>query len=264
MGPGDVLQFIVHAERPSCGELSYVVKFSLSGAYSQHDFSSRESMLKVLLAEDDTVLSARLLDDLTRRGYAVDVAGNGIEAEHLGADYPYDAVILDLGLPQRSGLDVLKNWRGQGNAVPVLILTARDAWHEKVDGFSAGADDYLAKPFHIEELCARLGALIRRAHAQPAGVVAAGGLTLDEARQSVVASHQVIALSGIEFRLLRYFMLHPGQILSKTNLTEHIYDNDSDRDSNVIEVHINHLRNKVGASYITTRRGQGYVFGASL
>jgi two-component system, OmpR family, response regulator len=241
-----------------------VVKFSLSGAYSQHDFSSRESTLKVLLAEDDTVLSARLLDDLTRRGYAVDVAANGIEAEHLGADYPYDAVILDLGLPQRSGLDVLKNWRGQGNAVPVLILTARDAWHEKVDGFSAGADDYLAKPFHIEELCARLGALIRRAHAQPAGVVAAGGLTLDEARQSVIASHQVIALSGIEFRLLRYFMLHPGQILSKTNLTEHIYDNDSDRDSNVIEVHINHLRNKVGASYITTRRGQGYVFGASL
>jgi DNA-binding response OmpR family regulator len=145
----------------------------------------------------------------------------------------------------------------------VLILTARDAWHEKVDGFNAGADDYVAKPFHIEELCARLGALIRRAHSQPAGVVTAGGLTLDEARQSVVASHQVIALSGIEFRLLRYFMLHPGQILSKTILTEHIYDNDSDRDSNVIEVHVNHLRNKLGSSYIATRRGQGYVFGAS-
>ena len=219
--------------------------------------------MKILLVEDDLRLCSRLKADLSRRGYAVDVAHNGIDAEHLGSEWPYDAVVLDLGLPQRSGLDVLRNWRKQGNAVPVLILTSRDAWHEKVDGFNAGADDYVAKPFHIEELCARLGALIRRAHSQPAGVVTAGGLTLDEARQSVVASHQVIALSGIEFRLLRYFMLHPGQILSKSTLTEHIYDNDSERDSNVIEVHVNHLRNKLGSSYIATRRGQGYVFGAS-
>lgn len=219
--------------------------------------------MKILLAEDDNGLSSRLRDDLSRRGYAVDVADNGVDAEHLGAEHPYDAVILDLGLPQRSGLDVLKSWRSHSNSVPVLILTARDAWHEKVDGFNAGADDYLAKPFHVEELCARLSALIRRAHSQLAGVVMAGGLTLDEARQSVVASNQVIALSGIEFRLLRYFMLHPGQILSKSNLTEHIYDNDSDRDSNVIEVHVNHLRNKLGSSYIATRRGQGYVFGDS-
>lgn len=217
--------------------------------------------MKILLAEDDNGLSSRLRDDLSRRGFAVDVADNGVDAEHLGAEYPYDAVILDLGLPQRSGLDVLRSWRSNSNSVPVLILTARNAWHEKVDGFNAGADDYLAKPFHVEELCARLSALIRRAHFQLAGVVTAGGLTLDEARQSVVASHQVIALSGIEFRLLRYFMLHPGQILSKSDLTEHIYDNDSDRDSNVIEVHVSHLRNKLGSSYIATRRGQGYVFG---
>lgn len=219
-------------------------------------------ILKILLAEDDTALSSRLRDDLTRRGYAVDVAANGVDAEHLGAEYPYDAVILDLGLPQRAGLDVLRHWRAAGKAVPVLILTARDAWHEKVDGFNAGADDYLAKPFHVEELCARLGALIRRTHAQPAGVLTASGLTLDEARQTVLAGSQVIALSGMEFRLLRYFMLHPGQVLSKTELNEHIYDNDSDRDSNVIEVHVSHLRNKLGAACIATRRGQGYVFGA--
>jgi len=219
--------------------------------------------MRILLVEDDVGLSSRLRDDLTRRGYAVDVADNGVDAEHFGSEESYDAVILDLGLPQRSGLDVLKNWRARGNAVPVLILTARDAWHEKVDGFSAGADDYVAKPFHIEELNARLGALIRRAHAQTTGVVTAEGLTLDEARRAVVAGERVIELSSTEFRLLRYFMLHPGQVLSKTHLAEHIYDNDSERDSNVIEVHVNHLRNKLGPARIATRRGQGYVFGAA-
>jgi len=217
--------------------------------------------MKILLAEDDPTLCARLRDDLSRRGYAVDVAGNGIDAEHLGAEEPYDAVILDLGLPQRSGLDVLRNWRARGNAVPVLILTARDAWHEKVEGFAAGADDYVAKPFHVEELHARLGALIRRTHAQPAGTVTGGGLRLDEARQCVILGDRTIPLSGIEFRLLRYFMLHPGEVLSKAHLAEHIYDNDSERDSNVIEVYVNRLRNKIGAALITTRRGQGYVFG---
>ena len=216
--------------------------------------------MKVLIAEDDGRLSARLKDELARRGYAADVADNGIDAEHLGAEWAYDAVILDLGLPRRSGLDVLRHWRAASNPVPVLILTARDAWHEKVDGFNAGADDYLAKPFNMEELCARLGALIRRAHAQPAGAVVADGLRLDEARQSAVFADEIIGLSGIEFRLLRYFMLHPGQVLSKSHLAEHIYDNDSDRDSNVIEVYVNHLRNKIGPAWITTRRGQGYVF----
>jgi DNA-binding response OmpR family regulator len=219
--------------------------------------------LKILLAEDDSRLGERLRDDLSCRGYAVDVADNGVDAEHLGMEWPYDAVILDLGLPQRPGLEVLRHWRARGNPVPVLILTARDAWHEKVEGFKAGADDYVAKPFHVEELCARLGALIRRTHAQPAGVVMAAGLILDEARQSVVSGDRMIMLSGIEFRLLRYFMLHAGQVLSKAHLAEHIYDNDSDRGSNVIEVYINHLRKKLGSSRITTRRGQGYVFGAT-
>jgi DNA-binding response OmpR family regulator len=216
--------------------------------------------LKILLVEDDTQLCSRLKEDLSRRGYAVDVANNGVDAEHLGTEWAYDAVILDLGLPQRSGLDVLRSWRRQANAVPVLILTARDAWQEKVEGFNAGADDYVAKPFHVEELAARLGALIRRAHSQPTGTVTAAGLTLDEARRAVVSGNGVIALSGIEFRLLRYFMLHPGEVLSKSELAEHIYDSDSDRDSNVIEVYVNHLRNKLGSARITTRRGQGYLF----
>lgn len=207
-------------------------------------------------------LCSRLKADLGRRGYAVDVAHNGIDAEHLGSEWPYDAVILDLGLPQRSGLDVLRNWRARGNAVPVLILTSRDTWREKVDGFNAGADDYVAKPFNLEELHARLRALIRRAHAQPAGLLTAGGFILDEAIQSVSCGGRVVELSGIEFRLLRYFMLHPGQILSKSELTEHIYANDADPDSNVIEVYVNRLRSKLGPACIGTRRGQGYIFEA--
>jgi len=218
--------------------------------------------MRLLLVEDDATLSGRLRTELAQAGFAVDVAADGVDAEFMGESEPYTVVVLDLGLPGRSGLDVLRHWRAAGNPVPVLILTARDAWHEKVDGFNAGADDYVAKPFHVEELCARLGALLRRAHAQPTGVVTAAGLTLDEARQSVSLGGREIGLSGVEFRLLRYFMLHPGQVLSKTHLAEHIYDNDSERDSNVIEVYVSHLRNKLGAETITTRRGQGYVFGA--
>lgn len=146
----------------------------------------------------------------------------------------------------------------------MIILTARDAWHEKVDGFKAGADDYLAKPFHSEELLARLNALIRRSHGQAGGGLQTAGLLLDEDRQSVTtAGGGVVELTGIEFRLLRYFMLHPGQILSKSRLTEHVYEFDADKDSNVIEVYINRLRQKLGKDIIATRRGQGYVFGAA-
>jgi len=221
-----------------------------------------ETTLKILLAEDDPQLSERLAAGLYREGYAVDVADNGIDAEHLGNEWPYDAVILDLGLPERPGLEVLRNWRARRCTMPVLILTARDAWHEKVDGFNAGADDYLAKPFHVEELHARLRALLRRSHAQTGGRIEVAGLALDDATQSISIGDRVLALSGIEFRLLRYFMLHPGQILSKSHLTEHIYSNDGDPDSNVIEVYVNRLRNKLGPAYIVTRRGQGYVFGS--
>ena len=220
-------------------------------------------IMRILLVEDDPALGERVRDELRRRGYAVDLVASGIDAQHLGSEQTYDAVVLDLGLPDRPGLEVLRQWRTAGNAVPVLILTARDAWRDKVEGFDSGADDYLSKPFHVEELAARIGALIRRAHAHHGGTIASHGLVLDEARQCVTLDGHTIALSGIEFRLLRCFMLHAGQVLSKTSLSEHIYEDDAERDSNVIEVHVNRLRNNLGADRIATRRGQGYVFGAT-
>ena len=219
--------------------------------------------MRVLLVEDDLSLSQQLAKDLAAAGYAVDTVDNGVDAEFMGDEEPYDVVVLDLGLPQRSGLEVLKNWRSRGNRVVVIILTARDAWHEKVDGFKAGADDYLAKPFHLEELLARIQAVVRRQKGLADSVLSVCGLTLDEERQQVInAEGTVSALTGTEFRLLRYLMLHPGRILSKSVLTEHVYDYNSDKDSNVIEVYINRLRHKLGKSLIQTRRGQGYVFGA--
>ncbi len=217
--------------------------------------------MRVLLVEDDEHLSAPLKQQLTRAGFAVDIADNGIDGEFMGTEEPYDAVILDLGLPKRPGLEVLKNWRAAGNKVPVIVLTARDAWYERVDGFKAGADDYLGKPFHNEELVARVNALIRRAHQKPGGELTQAGLLLDESRQSVTTSDgKTVELTGTEFRLLRLFMLHPGQILSKSKITEHVYDFDSDKDSNVIEVYVKRLRQKLGRDFIQTRRGQGYVF----
>jgi two-component system OmpR family response regulator len=220
--------------------------------------------MRLLLVEDDIALSQHLKKDLAKAGFAVDCAENGIDGEFMGSEEPYDAVVLDLGLPQRSGLEVLRNWRANGNKVPVIILTARDAWHERVDGFKAGADDYLGKPFHTEELVARINALIRRTKQQAVATLSLGGLTLDEDRQEVsVSDGQTFVLTGTEFRLLRYFMLHPGQVLSKTKLTEHIYDYDSDKDSNVIEVYVKRIRQKFGKDLIQTRRGQGYIFTGS-
>lgn len=218
--------------------------------------------MRLLLIEDDRDLARLLKKDLEKAGYAVDVSHDGVEGEYLGNEGVYELAILDLGLPKRSGLDVLRHWRGQGNSLPVLILTARDAWHEKVDGFKAGADDYLAKPFHVEELLARIKALLHRFHQLPGGQnLQVGGLTLDEDRQQVIAEHgAAIDLTGAEFKLLRYFLLHRGQVVSKATLNEQLYDFDSDKDSNVIEVYINHLRRKLGKNRFETRRGQGYVF----
>ena len=217
--------------------------------------------MRLLLVEDDGELVARLKPALKREGFAVDVASNGVDAEFMGDEEPYDVVVLDLGLPQRPGLEVLGNWRARKNGVPVLVLTARDAWHERVDGFKAGADDYLGKPFHVEELVARLIALVRRSVGQPANEMVQGGLRLDEMHQQVILPEgKAIDLTGTEFRLLRYFMLHPGQILSKSRLTEHVYDQDFDRDSNLIEVYIRRLRERIGKTRIETRRGQGYLF----
>jgi DNA-binding response OmpR family regulator len=217
--------------------------------------------MRLLLAEDDRSLGPELKRSLERAGLAVDLADDGPTAEALADSEPYDAVVLDLGLPRRDGLSVLRNWRGRGNRVPVLILTARGAWQEKVAGFQAGADDYLAKPFHTEELVARIQALIRRAHGRAEPVLRVGTITLDEGRQLLrMADGGEHTLTGTEFRLLRYLMQHPGRVLSKTQLIEHVYDFDAGRDSNVIEVYIKRLRRKVGARSIRTQRGQGYVF----
>ncbi|MDD5276800.1 MAG: response regulator transcription factor [Methylovulum sp.] len=218
--------------------------------------------MRLLLIEDDPDLSCSLKIDLQHAGYAVDTAADGEHGEFLGMTENYDIVVLDLGLPKLSGLEVLKLWRQTNNNVPVIVLTARDAWHEKVDGFKAGADDYLGKPFHIQELLARIQALLKRIQGQIRPVFSVHGVTLNEEQQSVlIDGQQQIALTAVEFKLLRCLMLHSGKVLSKSQLSEHIYDFYNDPDSNVIEVYINRLRRILGKDMITTRRGQGYVFG---
>ncbi|MCF6226208.1 MAG: response regulator transcription factor [Xanthomonadales bacterium] len=216
--------------------------------------------MRLLLAEDDMNLVPILKKDLEIAGYAVDLAKNGVDAEYLGNEMIYDVAVLDLGLPQRNGIEVLRNWRTAGNPLPVIVLTARNAWHERVDGFKAGADDYLGKPFHIEELLARITALLHRSSKQPGGELQAAGLSLDENQQTITTEDgQTHKLTGTEFRLLRYFLLNSGHVLSKSRLTEHVYDFDSDKDSNVIEVYIRRLRRLIGKNRIETRRRQGYV-----
>lgn len=217
--------------------------------------------MRLLLAEDDPELGARLKRYLDGHGFAVDLFDNGVDAGFYGGETPYDVIVLDLGLPRRSGLEVLDDWRRAGVATPVLVLTARDTWQEKVAGLHKGADDYLTKPFHEQELLARLQALIRRNTGNIGEALSVDGWVLDEETQSVSNGEQNWSLTGVEFRLLRYFMLHPGRILSKSRLTEHVYEQDADKDSNVIEVYVNRLRQKLGSGVIVTRRGQGYIFG---
>ncbi|ARU88385.1 response regulator transcription factor [Pseudomonas sp. M30-35] len=220
--------------------------------------------MRLLLVEDHVPLADELLASLTAQGYAVDWLADGRDAVYQGASEPYDLIILDLGLPGLPGLDVLQQWRSGGLATPVLILTARDSWSDRIAGLKAGADDYLSKPFHPEELQLRIQALLRRARGlanQPQLEVA--GLQLDEGRQSVISQGAEIDLTAAEFRLLRYFMMHPGKILSKSHLADHLYDGETERDSNVIEVHVNHLRRKLGREVIETRRGQGYRFSSA-
>ncbi len=220
--------------------------------------------MRLLLAEDDRQLADTLAARLERHGFAVDTVSDGAEAAFAGTSEPYDVIVLDLGLPEVPGMEVLCQWRGQGMNTPVLILTARGAWHEKVDGFRAGADDYLTKPFRFEELLVRLQALIRRAKGVAAAEIRAGEWCLNEATQSVRRSignqTETVTLTGMEFRLLRYLMLQPGHIFSESHLLEHVYDYDSEKESNVIEVYISRLRKKLGRACIKTRRGQGYTF----
>jgi DNA-binding response OmpR family regulator len=219
--------------------------------------------MRLLLVEDDADLGPQLQAALQRAGFAADLATDGVEAEALGELEPYDLIVLDLGLPKRSGLEVLSNWRSKHIQTPVIILTARAGWQEKVAGFNAGADDYVGKPFQIEELLARINAVLKRSAANVVGELHTDNFKLDEQTQTIILNNgERHSLTGTEFRLLRYFMLHPGHVLSKTVLTEHVYEYDEDKDSNVIEVYINRLRQKIGAELIQTRRGQGYVFGA--
>ena len=216
--------------------------------------------MRVLIVEDEPILAAQLRVALTSAGYAVDHAANGVDALHLGGDLavPYDAVVLDLGLPQMDGLSVLKAWRAASCAMPVLILTARDSWHEKVAGIDAGADDYLTKPFHLEELLARLRALIRRSGGHASTELCCGGVLLDTRQCRVSVGGRVLALTGHEYRVLAYLMHRAGQVVSRSELSEHIYAQDADRDSNTVEVFVARLRKKLPAGCIETMRGLGY------
>ena len=214
--------------------------------------------MRVLLVEDDPALRAQLRSGLEEGGYVVDEADNGRDGHHLGASEAFDAVILDLGLPVLDGLSVLKRWREAGLTLPVLILTARDSWHEKVTGIDAGADDYLAKPFHMEELLARVRALIRRAQGLASPLLLCGALMLDTRSGRVTLDGQQVTLTSHEFRLLSYLMHRPGSVVSRTELTEHLYAQEFDRDSNTIEVFVGRLRRKLPPEMIETVRGMGY------
>lgn len=214
--------------------------------------------MRVLIVEDELTLASQLAEVLIKEGYVVDQANNGIDGHFLGDTEPYDAVILDLGLPQMDGLSVLQKWRSSGHTFPVLILTARDSWHEKVAGMDAGADDYLAKPFHVEELLARLRALIRRASGFASSELSCGPLLLDTRLQRITLNGMALNLTAHEYKVLSYLMHNQEKVVSRTELTEHIYAQDFDRDSNTIEVFIGRLRKKLPAGLITTVRGLGY------
>jgi len=214
--------------------------------------------LRVLLVEDDPDLSRQLKLALSDAGYAVDHAAEGEEAAWLGETEPYDAIILDLGLPKVDGVSVLEGWRRAHLATPVLILTARGAWSEKVAGFDAGADDYLSKPFHTEELLARLRALLRRSAGHAAPNLACGALRLDPRSARASVSGEPLRLTSLEYRLLHYLIMHQGRVISRTELVEHLYEQDFDRDSNTIEVFVGRVRRKIGADRIQTVRGLGY------
>jgi two-component system, OmpR family, response regulator len=215
-------------------------------------------LVRVLVVEDEVTLAGHLADALRDAGYAVDQAADGERADFLGRTEHYDAVVLDLGLPRIDGLTVLKRWRDDGLAMPVLVLTARGSWHEKVQGIDGGADDYVAKPFRIEEVLARLRALIRRASGQVTPELRCGPVALDPRSSRVTLDGAPIKLTSHEFRVLSYLMHHRGRVVSQSELTEHIYAQGYDRDSNTMEVFIARLRRKLGATFIETVRGMGY------
>ncbi|MBP2229448.1 response regulator [Azospirillum agricola] len=214
--------------------------------------------MRILVVEDNAELARQLAQRLEAEGYAVDRAADGEDGQFLGETEPYDAAILDLGLPKVDGLSVLRSWRRNAVTVPVLILTARDAWHEKVQGIDAGADDYLAKPFNMEELLARVRALIRRAKGHATADIACGGVVLDTRSGRVTVDGAPVELTAYEYRVLSYLMHRKGRTVSRSELIEHVYTQDFDRDSNTVEVFVGRLRRKIGADMIKTVRGLGY------
>ncbi|MBS0278001.1 MAG: response regulator transcription factor [Proteobacteria bacterium] len=214
--------------------------------------------MRILLVEDDSDLQRLLKKALADAGYVVDTASDGEEGHFLGDTEPYDVVILDLGLPKMDGVRVLEKWRADGRKMPVLILTARDRWSDKVAGFDAGADDYLAKPFHTEELLARVRALLRRAAGLATSEIDVGPLKIDTRASRVIVDGNPVKLTSLEYRLLAYLAHHKGKVVSRTELVEHLYDQDFDRDSNTIEVFVGRLRKKLGVNVIQTVRGLGY------
>lgn len=214
--------------------------------------------MRMLVVEDDPDLNRQLSDALSEAGYAVDRAFDGEEGHFLGDSEPYDAVVLDLGLPVMDGLSVLESWRRDGRTMPVLILTARERWSDKVQGIDAGADDYVTKPFHVEEVLARLRALVRRSAGHASNELVCGDIRLDVKAGRVTRDGNPVKLTAQEYKLLNYLMHHPTKVVSRTELTEHLYDQDFDRDSNTIEVFVGRLRKKLGSDVIATVRGMGY------
>jgi len=214
--------------------------------------------MRILVVEDEASLARQLTSSIVEAGYAVDHAADGERADFLAQTEQYDVMVLDLGLPKIDGLTLLRNWRDSGLATPVLVLTARGSWHEKVQGIDGGADDYVSKPFRIEEVLARLRALMRRASGQVTQELRAGGVTLDPRRARVTLDGAPVRLTSHEFRVLSYLMHHRGRVVSQAEIIEHIYAQDFDRDSNTVEVFIARLRRKLGASFIETVRGLGY------
>ena len=214
--------------------------------------------MRVLIVEDEPNLGQQLKNTLEGAGYAVDLATDGEEGHFLGSAGSYAAVVLDLGLPEIDGLTVLDRWRKEGRTHPVLVLTARDSWSDKVAGLDAGADDYVAKPFQSEELIARLRALIRRASGNASSELIAGDVRLDTRSGKVTLAGEPVKLTAQEYKLLSYLLHHKGKVVSRTELIEHIYDQDFDRDSNTIEVFVTRIRKKLGQDVITTIRGLGY------
>ena len=220
--------------------------------------------MRILVVEDEVSLRAQLEAQLRKAGYAVDAAADGEDGFFLGREHPFDLAVVDLGLPKLSGIDVIRRWREAGRRFPVLILTARGRWQDKVEGLNAGADDYLTKPFQAEELHARINALLRRAAGVAKPVLRCGPITLDTSAHTVQVEDNLLELTGYEYKVLEYLMLNRGKVISKTELTEHIYDQDFDRDSNVIEVFIGRLRRKLDPDNryqpVETLRGRGYRF----